>query len=135
MIIGSCKESLRTTLAAQVFTLPIILYHFHELSTVVLVSNVALLWLMPYIVTASVMLFIAASLNIHILAVVFGALTTFLTHIFLKLVQLFGGSAHSLLPLTEPQAHRIVFVYFISTLILLVAQKWSKMTMHERNEQ
>lgn len=133
-IIGSCKVSLRTTLAAQVFTLPIILYHFHELSTVVLVSNVALLWLMPYIITASVMLLIAAALNIHILAVVFGALTTFLTHIFLKLVQLFGGSAHSPLPFTQSQAYWIVFVYFVCTLIVLVAQKWLKSLTHERKE-
>lgn len=133
-IIGGCKNSLRTTLAAQAFTLPIILFHFHEMSAVVLVSNVALLWLMPYIITASVMLIIAATLNIHILAVVFGALTTILTHIFLKLVQLFGESTYSLLEFTQSQAYWIVFVYFVSTSIVLTAQKWFKSHMRERKE-
>ncbi len=39
------KEDLQTTLAAQVFTLPVILFHFKQLSLVAPVTNVLVLWI------------------------------------------------------------------------------------------
>lgn len=41
------KEDLRTTLAAQIFTLPIILYNFKQLSLVAPLTNVLVLWVIP----------------------------------------------------------------------------------------
>lgn len=43
------SESFTTTLSAQIFTVPISLYYFSELSLLSLVSNVFLLWLTPII--------------------------------------------------------------------------------------
>lgn len=54
------KESFYTTLAAQAFALPIILFHFGELSLLSLVVNTFLLWLTP-IITVSGLLFLLIS--------------------------------------------------------------------------
>ncbi len=39
------KENLRTTLAAQVFTLPVIIYNFKQLSLIAPLTNVLVLWI------------------------------------------------------------------------------------------
>lgn len=122
----SCRESFGTTLAAQVFTLPIILYHFHELSIVVLVSNVALLWLMPFIITVTVLLLIAAVLHLHILAVMLGIVTSLFVRVFTMIVHFFGSSDKVLVIFSQSQAHRVVFVYLLSILILFVMHKWTR---------
>jgi competence protein ComEC len=41
------RENLRTTLAAQVFTLPVILYNFKQLSLISPLTNVLVLWIVP----------------------------------------------------------------------------------------
>ncbi len=40
----SVKENMRLTLAAQVFTIPIILFHFHRISLISPISNLAIGW-------------------------------------------------------------------------------------------
>ena len=54
-------ESLLNTVAAQVFTLPILLYHFVEFSILSLVANTFLLWLTP-LITLGALFFISQSL-------------------------------------------------------------------------
>ncbi len=44
-VIRVLKDDLRTTLAAQVFTIPIILFHFHRISIVSPLSNVLIGWM------------------------------------------------------------------------------------------
>jgi len=44
MAIRSAKENVRLTLAAQVFTIPIILFHFHRISLISPISNLAIGW-------------------------------------------------------------------------------------------
>lgn len=50
------KTDLRTTLAAQVFTLPIILYNFKQLSLIAPLTNVLVLWVVQYIMVLGFML-------------------------------------------------------------------------------
>lgn len=54
------KEAFQTTLAAQAFALPIILFHFGELSFLSVLVNTFLLWLTP-IITIAGLLFILIS--------------------------------------------------------------------------
>ena len=54
------KESFQTTLSAQIFTVPIILFHFSELSLLSLVSNTFLLWLTPLITLGGVFFYFLA---------------------------------------------------------------------------
>lgn len=38
------KENFRTTISAQIFTVPVILYHFHRISLIAPIANVAIEW-------------------------------------------------------------------------------------------
>lgn len=46
---GILLSELRITLAAQLLTIPLIVFHFHRLSLVAPVANVAIGWTMPYL--------------------------------------------------------------------------------------
>jgi competence protein ComEC len=51
------EDDLRVTLAAQVFTIPIILFQFHRLSLIAPISNVLIGWLIaPIMITGFVMI-------------------------------------------------------------------------------
>ena len=54
------KENFRTTLAAQVFTLPIILYSFKQLSLIAPLTNVLVLWIVQPIMVIGLVLSLSA---------------------------------------------------------------------------
>lgn len=54
------KENLRTTLAAQIFTLPVILYNFKQLSLVAPLTNVLVLWIVQPIMVMGFILSLVA---------------------------------------------------------------------------
>lgn len=54
------KTNLRTTLAAQIFTLPIILYNFQQLSLIAPLTNVLVLWVVPPIMVLGFLLSLIA---------------------------------------------------------------------------
>lgn len=56
-------ENARTTIGANAFTLPIILYWFRRLSLISLIANVALLWIVPYVMSLSAVLLFLAHIN------------------------------------------------------------------------
>lgn len=58
--INDGKENLRTTLAAQVFTMPIILYNFKQLSIIAPLTNVLVLWIVQPITVLGFILSIIA---------------------------------------------------------------------------
>lgn len=58
------KESFQMTIAAQVLTVPIILFHFSELSLLSFFSNTALLWLTPLITLGGVLFYFLSFLFI-----------------------------------------------------------------------
>lgn len=45
------KQNFQLTLAAQVFTVPLILFHFHRLSLIAPITNVAIAWVIPLVTT------------------------------------------------------------------------------------
>ncbi|MBI4999738.1 ComEC/Rec2 family competence protein [Candidatus Gottesmanbacteria bacterium] len=54
------KTDLRTTLAAQIFTLPVILYNFKQLSLIAPLTNVAVLWIVQPIMVLGFILSLLA---------------------------------------------------------------------------
>lgn len=54
------KEELRVTLAAQVFTIPIIMFHFHRISLVAPLTNLLIGWTIPYITALGIIAVLAA---------------------------------------------------------------------------
>ena len=45
------KQNFQLTLAAQVFTVPLIFFHFHRLSLIAPITNVAIAWVIPLVTT------------------------------------------------------------------------------------
>lgn len=86
------KESFFTTLAAQILTIPIILFHFSELSLLSFVSNTFLLWLTPLITLGGVLFYGLAFLSLFLpLELLISFLSFYLylpTNFFLKSVDL-----------------------------------------------
>ncbi|TSC53939.1 MAG: competence protein ComEC [Microgenomates group bacterium LiPW_16] len=54
------RENLRTTLAAQIFTLPIILYNFKQLSLIAPLTNILVLWIVQPIMVLGFLLSLVA---------------------------------------------------------------------------
>jgi len=80
------KESLFVTISAQAFSLPILMYYFHELSLMSIVSNVSLVLLVP-LLTVSGVYFIFISLLINFLK--FNWVLIYLTFLISKLLDCF----------------------------------------------
>lgn len=59
-ILKTTKENLRTTLAAQIFTLPVMLITFKQLSLVAPVTNVLVLWIVQPIMILGFLLSLTA---------------------------------------------------------------------------
>jgi ComEC/Rec2-related protein len=132
-LFSSCKSVLLTTLAAQLLTLPIILLYFGELSTIALVSNMLLLWLVPLVVTTSIITVALGAVSLHMLATLMGTLTTFFTRTFLVILQTIGQYDVLLIHLTAVQVKWTLFVYFVILLILFNRKKSRKNTSSFKN--
>ena len=132
-LIVSCKSVLVTTLAAQMLTLPIILLYFGELSTIALVSNVLLLWLVPLVVTTAIATVALGALSLHTFATLTGTLTTFFTRTFLVILQTIGQYDSLLIQLTSEQVKWTLFVYFVILLMLFNSKKSKKNTSRCKN--
>jgi len=63
-IIYQGREDLRTTLAAQIFTLPVILYNFKQLSLIAPLTNVAVLWIVQPIMVLGFILSLLAVISL-----------------------------------------------------------------------
>lgn len=50
-IVYFLKQNFQLTLSAQVFTVPLIFFHFHRLSLVAPITNVAIAWVIPLVTT------------------------------------------------------------------------------------
>lgn len=48
-LVGMIRDDLRITLAAQLFTTPLIFFHFHRLSLIAPLTNVLIGWTMPFL--------------------------------------------------------------------------------------
>lgn len=111
--------TLRTTLAVQYLTLPIIVFHFHELSILGVVSNVLLIWVVPWIIFAGIATIVFSFLNISLCAYFFGQLTEILSNFFMQVVRIVGSNNTFFFEFSLSQSRSILTIYFVSFLILL----------------
>lgn len=78
------KEELRISLAAQVFTTPLIFYHFHQISFIAPISNILVSWTIAPIMTFGIMTLFLGSIHPTfglIPAVLCYGLLFFMTHL------------------------------------------------------
>lgn len=112
--------TLHTTLAVQYLTLPILVFHFHELSILGVVSNVLLIWVVPWIIFAGVATIVFSFLHISLCAYFFGQLTELLSNFFMSVVRTVGGNNSFFFQFSFTQSTDLLMIYFASLLILLV---------------
>lgn len=91
---GIVREVLSTTLSAIIMTLPLMLYQFGTLSLVAPLVNVAILWIVPYLMLLS-FISIALALFHPIAALPFSALTHFGISYVIMVVEYFGSISWS----------------------------------------
>jgi ComEC/Rec2-related protein len=127
------KESFQTTLAAQVLTVPIILFHFSELSLLSFFSNTALLWLTPLITLGGVLYYFLSFLFLFLpLEPLIQILSFFLylpATFFLRAIELF--SQVEFLFLTDVN-FSLKTLFFYLVIVLLIYYKLYK--LNEKNK-
>jgi len=112
-------RTIQVTLAIQFFTLPIIIFYFHELSILAVVSNVALIWLVPMIVTTSLATLLSSVVDFSFIAFIGGQLTELLSQIFILTVTFIGKNDSFLIHLTDSQNIWFFLIYFLAILMLI----------------
>ena len=112
-------RTFQTTLAIQFFTLPVNILFFHELSILAVVSNVALIWLVPVIVIVTLVTLTCSILHFSIVAFVGGQITVLLSQFFISIVILIGKNDFALIHLSESQNTWFFAIYFLTLLILI----------------
>ena len=126
-LVSIIKESFQTTLAAQIFTIPIILYHFSELSLLSFFSNTFLLWLTPLITLGGVFFFVLATISTILpLEPLIKILTLYLympNSFFLKSVAFF--SQFESFFLTDINFNRVKLILYL-VLVLFIYYKLNK---------
>lgn len=87
-------ESFQTTVAAQLLTTPIIIFHFSEFSMLSVIVNVAIAWLTPVLTLCSLLIYLLSFLNIFIpimsLLKLVGLYVGMISQLFLSVVTFFG---------------------------------------------
>lgn len=58
-LLNFVRDELRVTLAAQVFTTPLIMFHFHRISLIAPLTNLLIGWTIPYITVLGIIAIIA----------------------------------------------------------------------------
>jgi len=111
---------LSATLSAIIITLPLILYFFERFSTVALITNILVLWIIPWL-----MLFGFLSLILSWIFLPLGLVMAWVVNIGLKyviiLVNWFGGKSWSSWEFTMP--FYMVFVLYVLLIIWYIRKK------------
>ncbi len=84
------KEDLSITLSAYFLTLPVIVFNFHQLSLVGIVTNILVLWTSPLIMVSGVVTIIAGLIS-QTLANIFGLIPWVLITYFIYIVEFFAN--------------------------------------------
>lgn len=123
------KSDLSTTLAAQLATLPIILFVFSRVSLVAPIVNILVLWLIPLIMFLGVLILVFYFL-IPPLSYFFAYLAWLPLTFFIKVVDWFGGLKFASLSVSDSTAGSFDFKNAMNILgcyfILIAAVEWAK---------
>ena len=111
----------QTSLAIQFVTLPIVLTTFGELSTLAVVSNVAIVWLVRFIFIAALGTIFFSFVHFPLAATVFGQTTEYLSQFFIQVVHILGSWEFSTLRLSDSQTFCFLLIYLVGFLTYLVS--------------
>ena len=89
-LIFTIKENIRLTLSAQIFTLPIILYHFHKISLIAPLANLLIEWVIQPIMILGFIISIIGWIYLP-LAVIPGWITWALLTYLVTIVKFLGA--------------------------------------------
>lgn len=106
---------LRTTLWAQVFTTPIILHYFGDMSLIAPVTNALMLWIVPI-----VMQIMLVALGVGVVWPFLGQLISFLAYPFLRLLNM-GALFFSELPLASISVGKMSWTWVGAYYVVLIA--------------
>lgn len=112
--------TLLTTLAIQYLTLPIVIFYFHELSILGVVSNVTLIWIVPWIVGVTIATLLCSICHVTLCAYFFGQSTELLSQFFISITSKVGSNNSFLLHFSDWQSWSLLTIYFVLSLMLLV---------------
>jgi ComEC/Rec2-related protein len=122
------RESFFVTLAAQSFTLPLVLYHFSELSLISFLANSCLLWLTPVITIAGLIFFFLIILFTLIpilpktILFLFALFLFLPIKIFLTAVAFFSQFNFAFFKLKSFGLKQLLFIYLLLSFWLFQAQ-------------
>ncbi|GEM_PF-1417708 len=123
------SATLLTTLAIQFLTLPVVLFSFRELSILAVVSNVAIVWLIPLIVLTSLLMLACVALHFSPLAYLLGQITELFARSFVRTVEILGSVDNSVVKFTPTQGGCFLLICLGCILTLLFINssgKWAK---------
>ena len=113
------------TLAAQILTLPLIAYNFSQVSLVSPLTNILVLWTLPFLLSA-VLLALALSLVIPGLAFWFFLPAYFILSYVLAIVNYFAGLEWTYLNLENPSLAWLSLYYLVVVLVYFLLAKYKK---------
>lgn len=115
---GRLRRSLMTTLGANVFTIPLVLYYFRQASLIAPLSNLVLLWLLPLLLPLAMICALAGWLWPG-LGILLAPPVGWLTGLVLELIHLLAQFPYAVLPGDSPVfLSWVVLAYVVGGLIL-----------------
>jgi len=116
------SDALLITLAAQVFTLPILAYNFSQISLIAPLSNIAVLWVLP-ILTILILIALPLSFLLPSLSFIFFLPSFILTKYILFMVRFFAGLPHSFLTVDYLPLSWVILYYVFIIYIIIKARR------------
>lgn len=120
-VVDMFKENLRTTVGANIFTLPIILFWFGRVSLISVVANTFLLWIIPLVMSVSSVFLVVS--HVHpFLAKIVALPIALLTNLFLIGVRFFAHVPFASLAVPKISLWQMTVGYGVLFLIFWKAQ-------------
>lgn len=127
----AASEDLATTLAAQALVVPVIFYHFGNVSAISPLANAAVLWTIP-LVTIFGFVFLAASFVVPFLAVPIALILWAFLSIFVFLIEQFSKLSFTYLNFSAGNFWPVL-VYYAVFVIFILYLKYVRVAKSEQN--
>lgn len=119
------SDALLITLAAQVFTLPILAFNFSQISLIAPLANLAVLWSLP-ILTILILIALPLSFILPALSFIFFLPSLILTKYILAVVKFFAGWPHGYLVIDYLWPGWLV-LYYVLVIFVIIKLRRSKL--------
>ena len=126
------SDALLITLAAQVFTLPILAYNFSQVSLIAPLANLAVLWAVP-LLTILILIALPLSFFLPALSFIFFLPSLILTKYILAMVKFFASWPHSFLTINYLWPGWLV-LYYVLVIFIIIKARRSKLLKEELSD-